>query len=312
MAIDREIRSLMNSQAPRITLDQWDALCALADHGTFEAAAAAQNRSQSSLSYALKRLQEQLPVAVLAPHGRRTLLTPQGELMLQRARALLEEARALEGLANTLAQGWEPEVRLAVEVVLSPDLLLRALARFSRHAPQTRVQLIESVLSGTCEALMQRQADLAVTGQVPTGFLGDPLVQVEFVAVARQDHPLHALGRTLDHADLRRHRQVVVRDTGRFRQVDSGWLGADERWTVSHLSTAIAVIRQGLAFAWVPRDQVRDELAAGALVPLPLAQGGTRVETLYLILADRDGAGPAARTLARMLTEEVGRSPAAV
>ena len=155
---------------------------------------------------------------------------------------------------------------------------------------------------------MQRQADLAVTGQVPPGFLGDPLVQVEFVAVARHDHPLLALGRTLDHADLRRHRQVVVRDTGRYRQVDSGWLGAEERWTVSHLRTAIAVIRQGLAFAWVPRDQVQDELGSGELKPLPLAQGGTRIETLYLILADRDGAGPAARTLAKMLTEEAGRS----
>jgi DNA-binding transcriptional LysR family regulator len=298
----------MDNQAPRTTLEQWEALRALADHGSFEAAAAAQNRSQSSLSYALKRLQEQLPVAVLAPQGRRTVLTPQGELILQRARALLEEARALEGLAATLAQGWEPEVRLAVEVVLSPALLLHALARFSRQAPQTRVQLIESVLSGTCEALMQRQAGLAVTGQVPPGFLGDPLVQVEFVAVARNDHPLHTLGRTLDHADLRRHRQVVVRDTGRFRQVDSGWLGAEERWTVSHLSTAIAVIRQGLAFAWVPRNQVQDELSSGELKPLPLAQGGTRIETLYLILADRDGAGPAARTLAKMLTEEAGRS----
>jgi DNA-binding transcriptional LysR family regulator len=301
----------MDNQAPRTTLEQWEALRALADHGSFEAAATAQNRSQSSLSYALKRLQEQLPVAVLAPQGRRTVLTPQGELILQRARALLEEARALEGLAATLAQGWEPEVRLAVEGILSPVLLLHALARFSRQAPQTRVQLIESVLSGTCEALMQRQADLAVTGQVPPGFLGDPLVQVEFVAVARNDHPLHALGRTLDHADLRRHRQVVVRDTGRFRQVDSGWLGAEERWTVSHLSTAIAVIRQGLAFAWVPRDQVRDELSTGEIKPLPLAQGGTRVETLYLILADRDGAGPAARTLAKMLAEEAGRALAA-
>jgi DNA-binding transcriptional LysR family regulator len=93
-AIYRLIRSFMNSQTPRTTLDQWDALCALADRGSFEAAAAAQNRSQSSLSYALKRLQEQLPVAVLVPQGRRALFTPQGEFMLQRARALLEEARS--------------------------------------------------------------------------------------------------------------------------------------------------------------------------------------------------------------------------
>jgi DNA-binding transcriptional LysR family regulator len=302
----------MATDLPRTTLEQWAALRAVVDHGGFEAAAESLNRSQSSVSYAVKRLQEQLRVALLEPQGRRSVLTGPGELILQRARLVIEEMRSLERLAATLAQGWEPEVRLAVENVVPPELLLCSLARFSERAPQTRVQLIESVLSGTCETLLQRQADLVVTGQIPPGFLGDPLIQVEFIAVAHRDHALHRQGCTLSQSDLKNHRQVVIRDTGRYRQVDSGWLGADERWTVSHLRTAIAIIKRGLAFAWVPRDFIRDELEAGELKALPLQQGGARVETLYLVYADRGGAGPATRTLAEMLFEQAGRQKSTV
>lgn len=294
----------MPRETPRTTLEQWATLVAVMEEGGFEQAADALNRSQSSVSYSIKRLQEQLPVSILAPHGRRTVLTPQGALMLQRARSILEEARRLERFAATLAQGWEPEVRLAVEIVVPAELLLGALARFADQAPQTRVQLIESVLSGASETLVQGQADLAVTGMVPPGFLGDPLLQVDFIAVAHQAHPLLGLSRPLALEDLRHHRQVVIRDTGRYRQVDSGWLGADARWTVSHLLTAVAIIRRGLAFAWVPRDCIADALASGELCPLPLEQGAVRTETLYLIYANPTDAGPATRALAQTLTEQ--------
>lgn len=297
----------MSEQPPRTTLEQWATLAAVMDEGGFEQAADRLKRSQSSVSYTLKRLQEQLPMPITTAQGRRTVLTPQGELILQRARSILQEAARLERFADTLAQGWEPEVRLAVEIILPPELLLGALARFAEQAPQIRVQLIESVLSGTSEALVQRQADLAVTGMVPPGFLGDPLVQVEFVAVAHNDHPLLALDRTLTQEDLRHHRQVVIRDTGRYRQVDSGWLGADARWTVSHLTTAIAIIRRGLAFAWLPRDFVAQDLATGTLRALPLAQGGARTETLYLVYADPANAGQATRQLGEMLVAEASR-----
>lgn len=294
----------MSSTPPRTTLEQWATLQAVVDHGGFEAAAEALKRSQSSVSHSLKRLQERLPVAVLAQQGRRSLLTDPGQVLLRRARLLLDEARRLERLAATLAQGWETEVRLAVEIVMPPDPLLRALDRFSAQSPQTRVRLIETVLSGTSEALIQRQADLAVTGQVPPGFLGDPLLRVEFVAVARADHPLHALGRPLTLEDLRAHRQIVIGDTGRLRQVDSGWLEAEERWTVSHLLTAIAILERGLGFAWIPRAHIQAQLASGTLRPLPLEQGARHEATLYLVHADPAGAGPATRALGQALAEQ--------
>jgi DNA-binding transcriptional LysR family regulator len=57
----------------------------------------------------------------------------------------------------------------------------------------------------------------------------------------------------------------------------------------------------GLGFAWYPEENIRDELASGALLPLPLAEGRERYVTLYLVYADAESVGPGARRLAEIL-----------
>ncbi|QSP96376.1 LysR family transcriptional regulator [Marinobacter salinisoli] len=283
---------------PKTTLEQWAILAAVVDEGSFARAAEALNRSQSSVSYALKTMQEQLPADVLEQQGRRARLTSAGEVLLRRARALLTEMDSLERLAAGIDQGWEPEVRLAVDVVFPPARLASAMERFVTRDNPTRVQLTESVLSGTQEALMNGQADLAVVHRPPVGFWGTEILNLEFVAVASPDHELFELKGRLTHQDLARYRQFVVRDSGLKRSQDSGWLGAEQRWTVSHLKTSIQFVKQGLGFAWLPQEHIREELASGALRPIPLAEGARRTEPLFLVFADRDSAGPATRALA--------------
>jgi DNA-binding transcriptional LysR family regulator len=291
----------MANRIPRVSLEQWAVLQAVVDEGSFARAAEALNKSQSSVSYALKGLQEQLPAEVLTVQGRKAVLTPAGEALLRRARVLLEEAHSLERLAANLGEGWESEVRLAVEIIFPPDLLAQAMMAFAPESRGCRVQLIESVLSGTHEAILNRDVDLAITNRIPPGFLGQPLMPIEFLAVAHPEHPLHQLGRELTEHDLRLHRQLVVRDSGLKRKQDAGVLLAEQRWTVSHLETSIRFAAQGIGFAWLPREHIRDALARGLLKPLPLVAGASRHEELYLVYADRDSAGPATQALARVL-----------
>jgi DNA-binding transcriptional LysR family regulator len=293
----------MTDRIPRTTAEQWAVLAAVVDEGGFAAAAEALGRSQSSVSYMVAQLQERLPVPVLDTRGRKARLTEAGEVLLRRARGVLEALRSVEALGTTLARGWEPEVRLAVDTIFPPALLLAALDAFAPVARGSRVELVESVLSGTSEALLRREVDLAITAMPPPGFLGEPLMPIEFVAVAHPDHPLHRLGRPLTVRDLEPHRQVVVRDSGTRRRIDAGWLGADERWTVTNRTTQIQMLVSGLGFAWVPREHVWDELADGRLKALPLEAGGTRRTEVLLVHADRDSTGPAARELARILVE---------
>ncbi|HUO80224.1 MAG TPA: LysR family transcriptional regulator [Steroidobacteraceae bacterium] len=300
------------AKAPKTSLDQWAVLAAVVDEGGFAAAGEALDRSQSAVSYAVQQLQAQLPVALTESRGRRTVLTEAGTTLLRRARAVLAELGSLEALAQSLAEGWEGELRIAVDLIFPPALLYEALGAFGPVCRATRVEVVESVLSGTTEALLRREVELAIVGQLPPGFLGTRLMAVEFVPVAHRDHALHALGRSVTLEDLKAERQIVVRDSGSKRRLDAGWLGAEQRWTVSHVKTSIEMLKHGLGFAWLPREHIRAELASGLLAPLPLADGGSRVVDLHLVYADRDAAGPAARGLARLLIAACARAGAAV
>jgi DNA-binding transcriptional LysR family regulator len=296
---------------PRTTLEQWSVLQAIVEQGSYAKAAEALHRSQSSISYMVARLQEQLGVELLAIEGRKARLTERGAVLLRRATELLADARRLEQLAGSLREGREAEVRLAADVAFPVRLLLDALARFALIAPTTRVQLKEVVLSGADEALLDQSADLVIGSRVPPGFLGDVLLEIEFVAVARPDHPLHQLGREITVDDLVHGQQIVIRDSGTVKPRDEGWLGAAQRWTVTGIETSISLVAGGLGFAWLPCHLIGPYIEANTLKPLPLREGQRRRGPLYLMYAQPELAGPATRELAQVLREVVAQSNAA-
>jgi DNA-binding transcriptional LysR family regulator len=285
---------------PRISLEQWRSLLAVVDAGGYAQAAEVLHKSQSAVTYAVQKMETLLGVKVFEVVGRKAQLTPTGEVLYRRAKALLDEAGALEVAAGSLAAGWEPELRLAVEIIFPTWLLLQCFAHFAEERPQTRIELYESVLGGTEEALLQRKVDLAICSQVPPGFAGDPLMRLRFIAAAHPDHPLHQLGRELTLQDLRKHRHLMIRDTGSQRRSGS-WLGAEQSWTVSHKATSIHAAGMGLGFAWFPEETILGELERGMLKALPLREGGERWGELYLVFADRDYAGPGALRLAEII-----------
>lgn len=287
---------------PRTTLEQWRTLQSIIDCGGFAQAAEHLHRSQSAVSYAVSRLQEHLGSELLTLRGRKAELTETGAILLARARELLHEAGELEQLAAQLRSGWESEIELVFDAVFPSALLLETLTRFSRERTPTRVQLREVVLSGAEDALRDGHSDLVISPIVPAGFIGERLIEVEFIAVAHPDHPLHQRD-TLNYRDLKHHTQLVIRDSGLRQQRDAGWLGAKHRWTVSSMSTSISALTRRLGFGWLPRHAISAELASGLLKPLPLTRGQRRHALLYLILPHGDDCGPATRRLADMLCE---------
>lgn len=293
-------------KAPRVSLDQWRALQAVVDAGGFAQAAERLHRSQSSVSYAVAKLQEQLGVQLLEIQGRKAQLTEAGEVLLRRSRQLLGDAAEIEQLARSLEQGWEAEVVLVVDAAYPTATLMEVLRQFAASCQTTRVQLNEVVLSGADEALLEGRADLAIAAQVPPGFLGDRLLEVELIAVAHRDHPLHRSAQPLTSEALRRELQVVIRDSGLYLKRNIGWLDAEQRWTVSSFETAVAAVRSGLGFGWLPRHQIETELAQGLLLPLPLREGGRQRAPLHLVYGRSEAIGPATQRLAQLFREVSG------
>lgn len=289
---------------PKISLDQWTTLVGVVEAGSYARAAERLHKSQSTLTYGVQKLEALLGVQVFEKRGRKAVLTPTGEVLYRRGKMLVEEAARLEQGAGELARGWEPEIRLAAEIIFPTWLLLQCLGRFGVERPETRIELLESVLGGTDEALAERKVELAIASSMPAGFVGDALMTVRFVCAAAPSHPLHRLGRALTRDDLRRHRHLVIRDSGVQRARAGGWVN-ENRWTVSHKATSIRAAISGLGFAWYPEESIREELERGTLKRLPLREGAERYGMLYLVFADPDTAGPGTRRLAEIIRDEV-------
>lgn len=290
---------------PRISLEQWAAFKAVVDEGSFANAAEALNKSQSSVSYAIARLNDLLPSPVLELSGRKAVLTREGKVMYRRATQLLAQADAAEQTAQLLARGIESEIVLAIDGLLEPGQLIPILDRFSSMYPMTRLRLLETQLSGTTEALLEKKADIVLGNQVPVGHLGTPLKSIRMVAVAHPDHPLCQADANagINEWELRTWRQVVPRDSGTRREQDAGWLGSEQRWTVSHFSTSLKVLRAGLAFAFVPYDWVARDIESGVLKIVPLGLGAERQLPIYMMMASSDSCGPATSALASLLKQ---------
>lgn len=282
---------------PRSTAEQWAVLSAVVELGSYAKAAEALHRSQPAVSYAIANLQESLGVKLLEIQGRRAVLTAHGDTLLKRARSVLRELDTVERLAQVLKQGWEPRLRLVVDAAFPRARLLEIVSEAQSRCADTQLQLEDAVLSGAEEAITEATADVVVTTIVPPGVLGTWLMDVTFVAVAHPAHALFAPGQELSAEDLEHHTQAVVRDSGRLHPRDAGWLGSNTRCTVTSVESSLALVRAGLAFAWLPEHVVAASLGAGELRALPLAVGASRRLPLYLVLVKPALAGPAAQVV---------------
>ena len=290
---------------PRVSLEQWLAFRTVVDCGSYAMAAQTLNKSQSSISYAIARLNEQLPQPVLILDGRKAVMTDAGQVLYRHAEQLLNQASQAEAIASSLALGFESEVAIAVDVLVEVGSLVCAFEEFSQEFPHTRIRVLETSLSGTTEALLEKTADLVIGTKTPPGFQSRPLLQVKMIAVAAPGHPLVKNREDVSELELRSIRQVVLRDTGTFREQDSGWLQADQRWTVSHFSTSIKLLRSGLVFAFIPQNWIEDELAEGSLQRIPMAPSMDRLLQVHMMLADNQAAGPATKALYETIFEKL-------
>ncbi|MDH3325403.1 MAG: LysR family transcriptional regulator [Gammaproteobacteria bacterium] len=292
---------------PKVTLDQWATFKAVVDEGSFAKAAEVLSKSQSSISYAIAKLEEQLPAPVLSLNGRKAVMTEEGKVLYRRASQLLNHAYEVEQTANCLAQGWEAEVIIGLDSIIDMEPLFNSIDRFTEQAPHTRIVLLESTLSGTAELLLEKKANIVLSGQTPPGFLGQPIDSVNMVPVAQTNHPLCRGKRDLTDQDLKQHRQIVVRDSGVKRNQDTGWLGSEQRLTVTHFSHSIQALIRGLGFAFIPSHLAEPFIKTGQLKTLNLSTRAERRIQIYLTLASPDAAGPATQVMRDILIDLYNR-----
>lgn len=279
----------------RSTIEQWRMFKAVADHGGFMPAATQIHKSQSTVHHAVSKLEEQLGVKLFAVDGRKTTLTEAGQQLLRRVNYLLAETERFENVARNLQHGVESTLSIAVDEAFPKQMLYQALSLVSESFPLVHLEVTETILTGANEMLGKGLAQIALSPFTLTNELSEALCAVDFVAVCGAMHPL-ASNEEQSLESLKSCRQIVLRDSALERRSDIGWLGSEQRWTVSHVTTSVELIRKNLGFAWLPFNVVKPHLEDGSLVRIRLNRGEQRSMPFYLNFQDPDTLGPVAQS----------------
>jgi len=268
---------------------------AVVDQGGFNQAAAFVHKSTSSIHHAVGKLEGALGVKLFFVEGRKTTLTDSGVVMLRRAEYLLAEAERVELVAQSLSAGIETELRIAVDGAFPQRMVFQALEHVSSQYPDLNIDILDTVLSGANEHVTEGEADIGLSPFPMLSAVSEQVCNIEFIAVAHKSHPLHKYKAALSKDALKRHRQIIVRDSASGSNVDAGWLGAEQRWTVDHVRASIALIEQNLGYAWLPLPELTEALNSGVVKALNLSEGGRRSASFYMNYLDKDRVGPAAQ-----------------
>lgn len=285
-----------------VSLKQWRIFHAVVDCGGFAEAAKSLHLSQSTISYTVSKLQDQLGTSLLKLEGRKAILTPEGRALLERSRNVLKDAVELETFARNLGQGWGQEVRLVVDHNFPVNLLTQSLSRFTalgKGAAHVRLREVPTLHAE--DILRDPNVDLAISERVPLGYLGEPLVEVEYIAVAHPEHALMKLEREISAIDLVQHIQIDMGPVNTGEKAGAGNSKHMRRWTMNSFDTVLAAVCEGLGYAWLPKHRVQKWLDQGLLAQLPLGDKRTYKSILYLVHGRPWCATPAASRLAEVL-----------
>jgi DNA-binding transcriptional LysR family regulator len=291
-----------------MTIDQLLAFKAVASLGTFAAAAAELHKSQPAISKLVQNLEAELGLTLFDRAAYRATLTDVGKLFFERAAQLVADTEALHSFGLALGRGGEPVVKLVLEAVTPLDPVLAALRDVQALFPAVRYQLRTERLSGALEAMRDASADLAITsvqGMDPRTMTAQRFRDVRIIPVASREHALSRAGAPVPTGLLRKHAQVVLRDSARGDLTHSmNVLEGGLRWTVTDVTAKLQIIEAGMGWGGLPEHVVAPGLRDGTLVALTIREFDVSVIELSTLRRHDRLQGPVAQALWSRLRQE--------
>lgn len=265
----------------------------IARNGSFAGAARELGKVPSSLTYSVRQLEDALDVLLFDRRSRQARLTAAGQELLTEGRRLLAQMDAVAHRVKRVATGWETQLSIAVDGVLSRTTVLELCESFyaldpgavpgatdasgaaaavgAQGGPGTRLRLRTEVMAGTWEALASGQADLAIgvglERSLSAGIQVRELGEMLFVFAVAPHHPLAGAASPISDAELLRHRAVAVADSAqRAAPLTFNLLPGQDVLTVGSMQLKIEAHLRCMGCGFVPEPLVREHIDAGRLV----------------------------------------------
>jgi DNA-binding transcriptional LysR family regulator len=261
----------MQNSRDVLTPDALQMLQHIAESGSFAAAARQRNLVPSALTYRVRQIEDALDVLLFDRSSRSARLTPAGRELLREGARLLQDIDAIAHRVKRVATGWEPQLTIAVDSIISQATVMELCEAFFALAPPTRVKIRDEALSGTLAALTSGQADLAlgvaVESNTNASIMSKQLGAQSFVYAIAPHHPLASAAEPLDDATLLQHRAVAVADSiQRGAGLTFGLLGGQDVFTVASMDAKLDAQLRGLGGGFLPESMARPYIDTGRLV----------------------------------------------
>ena len=257
----------------------------VATQGSMAAAAREMGLVPSAVTYRVRQIEDALDVLLFDRSAKQARITPAGQELLQGGERVLQELDAVARRVQRVATGWEPQLTIAVDSLISKRVIFELCEAFfasgdaakdaKTQAPPTRLRIQGETLSGTWHALQDGQADLAIGitvdgaagGIAQAGIQSKPIGDVPFVFAVAPHHALANAPQPLSDEIIQQHRIIAVADSTRRKQSMSvGILPGQDVLTVSTMPDKLDAQLRGLGCGFVPRCIAQPYVDTGRLV----------------------------------------------
>jgi LysR family transcriptional regulator for metE and metH len=249
---------------------------AVADLGSLTRAGDRLHLTQSALSHQLRDVESRLGTALFLRVGKRLVLTPAGERLLESARDLLGRLQAVEQDVKRMGTDRARVLRLTTECYTCYHWLPPILTRYRRRFPGVDLRIDIEATGRPIPALLDGKIDVAMMfGAVPADrrLTCVPVLDDELVLIAGKGHPLAGRGPVKPQAiDGQTLFLYPPRQESHVLHHILLPLGVTPRVEEIALTEAIVeLVKAGLGVAVLARWAVRPYVVAGGLVARPLA-----------------------------------------
>ncbi|MBL8588092.1 MAG: LysR family transcriptional regulator [Methylobacteriaceae bacterium] len=252
-----------------------EAFVAIADGGSFSAAASHLNLSQTAISHRIRKLEDSLATQLLLRTTRSVTLTPAGLALRPRARQLFED---LSNAVNAMRmEAGERRERLAIGCLptIAMQCLPQVAARFLKEHPGVHIKIYDNAASEIADRVQADEAEFGITIVAANRWDLDlkPVAKEPFVLVCNRAMPLarHAAltwaqlqGLPLERISAETGNRILIDDALGARRESLVWF-----YEVQRVTTAVNFVRAAPAYAIVPQLAF-DVVHADDLVAVPL------------------------------------------
>lgn len=283
-----------------VSMDQLRTFIAAADEGSFSAAGRKLRRAQSVVSQTLANLEGQIGVTLFDRGGRYPRLTEQGTALLAEARKVVHGMDGFKAKARTIAEGLEPELSVAMDVMYPMASLTVAVGSFRQQFPHTPLRLYVEALGAAVKPVLDGACRIGVIGSLPLapeGLDAERLLDVPLITVVSPAHPLASHRGVIGLREMEKHVQLVLTDRTSLTEGQDYGVFSPLTWRLADLGAKHAFLRAGFGWGHMPAAMVSQDLASGELVPIQLENFQSAMPSIVMFAVYRKDSppGPAGR-----------------